>query len=52
KIPDRTDFKTFFGRDDERLKYWNEVISKSSIVGAEFIDAVSSGKIKDIIKPF
>jgi hypothetical protein len=52
KIPDRTDFKTFFGRDDERLKYWNEVISKSSIIGEEFMEAVSSGKIKDIIKPF
>lgn len=52
KIPDRTDFTTFFGRDDERLKYWNEVITKSSIVGAEFMEAVSSGKIKDIIKPF
>jgi hypothetical protein len=52
KIPDRTDFKTFFGRDKERLTYWNEVITKSSIVGAEFMEAVSSGKIKDIIKPF
>lgn len=52
KIPDRTDFKTFFGRDDERLKYWNEVITRSSIIGDEFMEAVSSGKIKDIIKPF
>ena len=52
KIPDRTDFKTFFGRDSERLKYWNEVISKSSIIGEEFMAAASGGKIKDIIKPF
>jgi len=52
KIPDRTDFKTFFGRDDERLKYWNEVITKSSIVGEEFMEAASNGKIKNIIKPF
>jgi len=52
KIPDRTDFTTFFGRDEERLKYWNEVITKSSIVGVEFMEAVSSGKIKNIIKPF
>ncbi|HPS86011.1 MAG TPA: patatin-like phospholipase family protein [Spirochaetota bacterium] len=52
KIPDRTDFKTFFGRDSERLKYWNEVIKKSSIAGDEFMEAVSSGKIKDMIKSF
>ena len=52
KIPDRTDFKTFFGRDDERLAYWNEVIKKSSIVGEEFMEAASSGKIRNIIKSF
>jgi hypothetical protein len=52
KIPDRTDFKTFFQRDDERLKYWNEVIQKSSIVGEEFMEAVQSRKIKTIVKNF
>jgi hypothetical protein len=52
KIPDRTDFKTFFQRDSERLKYWNEVITKSNIVGEEFMNAVQSGRIKDIMKKF
>ncbi len=52
KIPDRTDFKTFFGRDNERLAYWNEVIKKSSIAGEEFFEAVNSGKIKNIMKDF
>jgi len=52
KIPDRKDFKTFFQRDNERLKYWNEVITKSNIVGEEFMEAVQSGKIKGIIKRF
>jgi len=52
KIPDRTDFKTFFQRDNERLKYWNEVIKRSSIVGEEFMEAVQSGRIKDIVKRF
>lgn len=52
KIPDRTDFKTFYGRDGERLAYWNEVVKKSSIIGEEFFDAVNSGKIKDIMKHF
>jgi len=52
KIPDRTDFTTFAGRDSERLAYWNEVIKKSSVVGDEFLDAAKSGKIKDIMKSF
>jgi hypothetical protein len=52
KIPDRTDFKTFFQRDNERLKYWDEVIKKSQIVGEEFMEAVASGKIRMIMKRF
>jgi len=52
KIPDRTDFKTFYGRDNERLEYWHEVINRSSVVGDEFMEAVDSGKIKNIIKSF
>jgi len=52
KIPDRTDFKTFYGRDNQRLAYWREVIKKSSIVGEEFMEAVAGGKIKNIMKSF
>lgn len=52
KIPDRTDFKTFFSRDDERLAYWHKVIKRSSIVGEEFMEAVNSGKIKNVMKSF
>lgn len=52
KIPDRKDFTTFFGRDKERLEYWHEVIQKSSIIGDEFMEAASSGKIKNIMKKF
>jgi len=52
KIPDRTDFKTYVQRDSERLKYWNEVIAKSAIVGEEFMEAVQSGKIRMVMKRF
>lgn len=52
KIPDRTDFKTFFLKDSERLAYWNEVIQRSTVVGEEFMEASTSGKIKDIMKSF
>lgn len=50
KIPDRTDFVNFAGRDNERLDYWREVIDKSRAIGEEFIEAAASGKLKDIIK--
>ncbi len=51
KIPDRTDFITFAGRDKERLNYWNEVIDKSAIIGEDFMEAAVSGRLKEIIKP-
>lgn len=51
KIPDRTDFMTFAGRDRERLIYWREVIEKSRIIGEEFMEAVESGSLSDIMKP-
>ncbi len=50
KIPDRTDFANFYGNDAERLRYWNGVIAKSSMMGEEFIEAATSGKIKTIMK--
>ena len=50
KIPDRTDFVTFAGRDRERLAYWNEVIDKSRILGEEFMESVNSAKLSNIIK--
>ncbi len=50
KIPDRTDFAAFAGNDSERLKYWNEVIKKSSAMGEEFMEAAAGGKIKNIMK--
>jgi hypothetical protein len=51
KIPDRTDFKRFIGRDDERMAYWKEVAQRSRIIGEEFMEAVESGKIRSIIEP-
>lgn len=50
KIPDRTDFAKFHGNDSERLRYWNEVIKKSSIMGEEFMEAAAGNRIKDIMK--
>lgn len=51
-IPDRRDFKTFFGNDKERLKNWNYAIKESQRCGDEFLEAINSGKIKDVLKDF
>lgn len=52
RIPDRRDFKTFFGNDKERLKNWNYAIQESQRCGEEFLEAVNSGKIRHIMKSF
>lgn len=51
KIPDRSDFINFAGRDRERLKNWRKVIEKSRIIGEEFMEAASGSRLKEIIKP-
>ena len=52
RIPDRKDFKTFFGKDKERLRNWNHAIKESRKCGEEFLEAVNSGKIKNVMKSF
>ena len=51
KIPDRKDFKTFFGKDKERVEYWKKVVEKNKKLGDEFFEAIESGRIREIIKP-
>ncbi len=51
KIPDRNDFRIFNQKDKERIDYWQTVILKSKVLGSEFLDAVESGRIKDLIQP-
>ena len=51
KVPDREDFYLFFGRDRERMDYWNRAIQESRRLSEEFIDAVESGRIRELVKP-
>jgi hypothetical protein len=51
KIPDRKDFKTFFGQDKERVGYWKKAVEKNKKLGDEFFEAMESGRIRDIVKP-
>jgi len=52
RIPGREDFSFFSGRDDERVKYWKEVIEAGASLGEEFLDAVDSGAVRELVKPF
>jgi len=51
KIPDRTDFKRFQGRDTERLDYWNKAVALSRYLADDFMEAVLSGKIRERVRP-
>jgi len=51
KIPDRNDFRLFNGRDNERMDYWNRAIKESERLGEEFLDAVQTGKIRELVRP-
>ncbi len=51
KIPDRTDFRLFSGKDEERISYWKQVAGLSKKIGDEFMESVESGKIRSIVQP-
>jgi hypothetical protein len=51
KIPDRTDFYTFKGRNQERIAYWRKVIDAGRRLGDEFLELVSGDRIKKAVKP-
>ncbi|MDM8537011.1 patatin-like phospholipase family protein [Desulfobacterales bacterium HSG17] len=52
KIPDRKDFYRFEGRDSDRINYWYKAVDMSKKLGEEFLDAVETGKIREVIQPF
>ena len=51
KIPDRDDFRLFLGRDAERIDYWNKVTEESERLADEFIEAVETGRIRELVRP-
>ena len=50
KIPDRMDFKRFKKNDDERVRRWRIALSRSVLLGEEFIDSVRSGQIAEHVE--
>jgi hypothetical protein len=51
KIPDRTDFNTYFGRDKERIAIWKKATEACRRLGEEFMELVASGNIRDVVQP-
>jgi len=50
RIPDRKDFIRFQGKDAQRFKAWDRAAHLSLELGAQFLDAVSTGRIRDMVK--
>jgi hypothetical protein len=46
KIPDRNDFVTMHGRDEERITYWNISIEMGRRLAEEFMEHHLSGKLR------
>lgn len=51
RLPDRKDFIIFVDNPHERIRRFDEVSKTSEILGAEFMEAVESGKIKSMVRP-
>jgi len=51
KIPERSDFKNFRGRNNERLAFWKKVINENERLGDEFYEAAQTGRISELVKP-
>lgn len=51
KIPDRTDFYRFQGRDAERVRYWKKVIAECQRLADELHEVISKGTIADHLSP-
>jgi hypothetical protein len=52
KIPDRTDFYQFMGKDKARIVYWQTVSRKSREMAAEIAELMDNGRIADVVRPF
>lgn len=51
KLPDRSDFKRFVGRDADRQRYWRAAMESSQRLGDEFLELVDTGRIAQRLEP-
>jgi len=50
RIPDRSDFQTYIDDPETRIKKWRRAVELAAPLGEEFLEIVSSGKLKDIVE--
>lgn len=51
KLPDRSDFKRFWGDDAGRERYWRKAMVESQRLGEEFLELSDSGRLAGHLKP-
>ena len=51
KIPDRSDFNRFAGKDKVRMAYWQQAADSGKRLADEFMEAVLAGRIKELVRP-
>ena len=51
KLPDRSDFKRFVGKDKERQSYWAKAMDESRRLGDEFLELVDGGRLGENLLP-
>ena len=51
KLPDRSDFKSFAGHDQQRRQYWRQATAESQRLGDAFCELVASGRIAAVARP-
>ncbi len=51
KIPDRTDFKTFFQRNEERFAAWKQTVAMCRAPSEALMEAIESGRIREEVQP-
>jgi len=52
KIPTRDEFKTFFQKDDERIKLWYEIVERCQELAEDFRELINTPIKADIIEGF
>lgn len=51
RVPDRRDFQRFANDDAQRIDLWREVADKTHQLGEAFLELVSSGDIRQTVRP-
>ena len=52
RIPDRRDFISMAGKDDQRMALWRDATEKSALLGEAFLEMVASGDIAGRLESF